>query len=140
MARLLTQMFENTEVFQMRMRPELLLLQKTMVVVEGVARSLDPRLNIWIAAEPVVRDWLTDELGPRARMRDMAANVNALTTALRQAPQLIERGAKIVDALEAENAEFNKAPRSGGIRWAMVIPLWAGTAALIVIAVKLLLG
>jgi ubiquinone biosynthesis protein len=70
----------------------------------------------------------------------MAANVNALTTALRQAPQLIERGARIVDALEAENTEFNKAPRSGGSRLAMVIPLWAGTAALIVIAVKLLLG
>jgi ubiquinone biosynthesis protein len=140
MARLLTQMFENTEVFQMRMRPELLLLQKTMVVVEGVARSLDPRLNIWIAAEPVVRDWLTDQLGPRARMRDMAANVNALTTALKQAPQLIERGAKIVDALEAENAEFNKNPRSGGSRWAIAIPLWAGAAALIAIAVKLLFG
>jgi len=45
-----------------------------------------------------------------------------------------------VDALEAENTEFNKAPRSGGNRWAVVIPLWAGTAALIVIAVKLLLG
>jgi hypothetical protein len=59
---------------------------------------------------------------------------------LKQAPQLIERGAKIVDALETENAEFNKGPRSGGSRWAMVIPLWAGTAALIVIAVKLLLG
>ena len=88
----------------------------------------------------MVRDWLTDQLGPRARMRDMAANVNALTIALKQAPQLIERGAKIVDALEAENTEFSKDPRSGGSRWTIAIPLWAGTAALIAIAVKLLLG
>ena len=53
MARLLTQLFEVTELFQMRMRPELLLLQKTMVVVEGVARYLDPNINMWMAAEPV---------------------------------------------------------------------------------------
>ena len=46
MARLLTQLFEITDLFQMRMRPELLLLQKTMVVVEGVARSLDPSSNV----------------------------------------------------------------------------------------------
>ena len=136
MARLLTQLLENTEVFQMRMRPELLLLQKTMVVVEGVARSLDPRLSIWIAAEPVVREWLTDQLGPRAQLRDIATNVNAMATALKQAPQLIERGAKIVDALEAEKAEE---PRGDG-RWAIAIPLWIGTGALIVIASKLLFG
>ena len=55
MARLLTQLFEMTDLFHMRMRPELLLLQKTMVVVEGVARSLDPNLNIWMAGEPIVK-------------------------------------------------------------------------------------
>ena len=55
MADLLGQLFAYTEVFDMETRPELLLLQKTMVVVEGVARSLDPELNIWSAAEPVAR-------------------------------------------------------------------------------------
>ena len=139
MARLLTQLFENTEVFQMRMRPELLLLQKTMVVAEGVARSLDPNLNMWTAAEPVVRDWLTEQLGPRAQLRDMAANVNALAMALKQAPQLIERGAKIVEALETGNAEPEK-EAARDLRWGIAIPLWIATVALIVIAVKLLLG
>ena len=51
----------------MRMRPELLLLQKTMVVVEGVARSLDPNINMWIAAEPVVGAWIEEQLGPARR-------------------------------------------------------------------------
>jgi ubiquinone biosynthesis protein len=139
MARLLTQLFENTEVFEMKMRPELLLLQKTMVVVEGVARSLDPKLNIWIAAEPIVRDWLADQLGPRARLKDMAENASALATALKQAPQLIERGSKIVEALDPENAPAAETLRSRG-RWVIAAPLWMATVALIVIAAKLMLG
>ncbi len=139
MARLLTQLLENTEVFQMRMRPELLLLQKTMVVVEGVARSLDPRLNIWIAAEPVVRAWLTDQIGPRAQICEMATNVNALATVLKQTPQLVERSKRIMDALEAE-AEGKKEELRSGARWTVAMPLWIGTATLIVIAAKLLLG
>ena len=63
MAQLLGQLFDITEVFDMQTRPELLLLQKTMVVVEGVGRSLDPELNMWIAAEPVVKEWMEGELG-----------------------------------------------------------------------------
>src|SRR5262249_56978146 len=58
MADLLGQLFAYTEVFDMQTRPELLLLQKTMVVVEGVARSLDAEINIWTAAEPIVRQWI----------------------------------------------------------------------------------
>src|SRR5262249_42452380 len=57
MAKLFALLFEVTGLFDMRTRPELLLLQKTMVVVEGVARSLDPKLDMWTVAEPVVRDW-----------------------------------------------------------------------------------
>jgi len=68
MARLLTLLFEVTGLFDMRTRPELLLLQKTMVVVEGVARSLDPKLDIWTTAEPVVREWMTRHLGPAGKI------------------------------------------------------------------------
>jgi ubiquinone biosynthesis protein len=140
MARLLTQLFENTEVFQMKMRPELLLLQKTMVVVEGVARSLDPRLNIWIAAEPIVREWLADQLGPRAKLNDFAANTTALAAAIKQVPQLIERGARIVDALDPENVPTADDVRSSRGRWAIAAPLWIATVALILIAGKLFFG
>ncbi|MGO8955405.1 MAG: 2-polyprenylphenol 6-hydroxylase [Rhodomicrobium sp.] len=138
MARVLTQLFEVTDLFQMRMRPELLLLQKTMVVVEGVARSLDPNLNMWIAAEPVVRAWIEEQLGPGAQMRDAVANMGALAAVLRQAPQLIEKGARIAEALSEERAAA--AAYAGRNRLAVSVPLWIATAAVIVIAAKLLLG
>jgi predicted unusual protein kinase regulating ubiquinone biosynthesis (AarF/ABC1/UbiB family) len=66
MARLLTLLFEVTELFDMETRPELVMLQKTMVVVEGVARTLNPKFNMWKAAEPVVGDWIRDNLGRNA--------------------------------------------------------------------------
>ena len=72
MNRLLTQLFEITALFDMSLRPELVLLQKTMVTVEGVARRIDPALDIWAAAEPVVRRWITRELGPTRRVKDFA--------------------------------------------------------------------
>ena len=68
MAKLLTLLFEVTALFDMRTRPELLLLQKTMVVVEGVARALDPKLDMWATAEPVVREWIERHLGPVGRI------------------------------------------------------------------------
>src|SRR5205085_12572970 len=72
MAKLLTLLFEVTGLFDMRTRPELLLLQKTMVVVEGVARSLDPQLDMWATAEPVVRAWVERHLGPAGRIEGAA--------------------------------------------------------------------
>ena len=73
MAKLLTLLFEVTELFDMRTRPELILLQKTMVVVEGVARSLDPQLDMWSTADPVVRDWIERNLGPLGKLGDLGA-------------------------------------------------------------------
>ena len=73
MGRLLGQLFEITALFDMHLRPELVLLQKTMVTVEGVARRLDPDLDIWAAARPVVERWIARELSPAGRVRDLAA-------------------------------------------------------------------
>jgi ubiquinone biosynthesis protein len=72
MGRILGQLFEITALFDMRLRPELVLLQKTMVTVEGVARRIDPVHDIWAAADPVVRRWITRELSPPARIRRLA--------------------------------------------------------------------
>ena len=58
--KLLGQLFEITEKFNMSTQIQLLLLQKTMVVVEGVARNLDPNTNIWDVSKPVIEDWLKD--------------------------------------------------------------------------------
>ena len=94
MSRLLTQLFEITALFNMRLRPELVLLQKTMVTVEGVARRIDPHCDIWASAEPVVRRWITRELSPVARLttfvdevRAISANIARLTAAAPVAAQ-----------------------------------------------------
>jgi ubiquinone biosynthesis protein len=72
MSRLLTQLFDITALFDMRLRPELVLLQKTMVTVEGVSRRIHPHLDIWAAAEPVVRRWIARELSPSRRLHTLA--------------------------------------------------------------------
>ena len=95
MARLLSQLFEVTELFDMRTRPELLLLQKTMVVVEGVARMLDSRLNIWTAAEPIVKEWMETQIGPRARLNEAADSIGAIAGLVAQAPKLAEQAQKV---------------------------------------------
>ena len=82
MARLLTQLFEVTAQFNMSTQPQLLLLQKTMVVVEGVARTLNPNLNMWVTAEPVVRGWIERKLGPAGRIEDVASSVGRLAFGL----------------------------------------------------------
>jgi ubiquinone biosynthesis protein len=69
MGRLLTQLFEITALFDMHLRPELVLLQKTMVAVEGVGRRLYPNLDIWMAAKPVVERYIARELSPVARAK-----------------------------------------------------------------------
>jgi ubiquinone biosynthesis protein len=72
MSRVLTQLFEITALYDMHLRPELVLLQKTMMTVEGVARRIYPDHDIWAAAEPVVRRWILRELSPAARVRRFA--------------------------------------------------------------------
>ncbi|WEJ58446.1 2-polyprenylphenol 6-hydroxylase [Devosia sp. FJ2-5-3] len=89
MARVLGQLFAITELFQMQTRPELVLLQKSMVLVEGVARTLDPDLDIWTVAEPVVGDWLRREEGPIGRIEDLAGHLTRMSTALGRVPALI---------------------------------------------------
>ena len=101
MARLLTLLFEVTGLFDMRTRPELLLLQKTMVVVEGVARSLDPKLDIWSAAEPVVREWMTRFLGPAGRLEGAMEGARELGRFAGGLPGLLTRGVRVLDQFDA---------------------------------------
>jgi len=91
MSRVLTQLFEITALFDMRLRPELVLLQKTMMTVEGVARRIFPDHDIWGAADPVVRRWMARELSPAARVRRFAEEatdaLHNLARLLRDRPQ-----------------------------------------------------
>jgi len=101
MARLLTLLFEVTSLFDMRTRPELLLLQKTMVVVEGVARTLDPKLDMWTVAEPVVREWIERHLGAAGKLEDAADSAVELGRFLGMVPALLARGAALLEQLDA---------------------------------------
>lgn len=91
MGRLLGQLFEITDLFDMHLRPELIMLQKTMVSVEGVARRLNPDHDLWAAAQPVVERWIRRELGPQAQVRDAIeearATLKALARLARNPPQ-----------------------------------------------------
>jgi ubiquinone biosynthesis protein len=100
MADLLGQLFAYTDVFDMQTRPELLLLQKTMVVVEGVARSLDPNLDMWLVAEPVVREWMERRLGPGGKLEDAAEGAVEVGRFLAEMPRLLTRGAVLLDRLD----------------------------------------
>lgn len=81
-ANLLDGLFAITRIFEMPTQPHLLLLQKTMVMVEGVAASLDPNVNTWEVAEPYVRRWMRDELGPEAAVADALSTNLALVAQL----------------------------------------------------------
>ncbi|WP_417316618.1 2-polyprenylphenol 6-hydroxylase [Emcibacter sp.] len=85
--RLLAQLFETTETFNMHTQPQLLLLQKTMVTVEGVALDLNPDINMWEVSRPIIESWMRENLGPQAQFRDLIET--ALETA-RKFPKLIE--------------------------------------------------
>jgi ubiquinone biosynthesis protein len=100
MARLLTLLFEVTGIFDMRTRPELLLLQKTMVVVEGVARSMDPKLDMWSTAEPVVGEWIARHLGPAGKLENAAVGALELGRFAGHLPGLLTRGARLLDQLD----------------------------------------
>ncbi|MBN9554305.1 MAG: ubiquinone biosynthesis protein UbiB, partial [Alphaproteobacteria bacterium] len=100
-ARLLAQLFETTRRFDMQAQPQLVLLQKTMVVVEGVARNLDPDFDIWEAARPVAERWVSDNLGPEARLQRAAEGVSALGKLAEDLPQLV-RNAEQLSQMVAE--------------------------------------
>ena len=90
MGRLLSYLFEVTERFGMETRTELILLQRTMVVVEGVARSLDPHMNIWHVAQPTVENYIKESIGPKALLKDLGKTLVVLSRFGPQLPAIAE--------------------------------------------------
>ena len=132
MGRVLAQLLQITEQFDMVTQPQLLLLQKTMVTVEGVARSFDPKVNIWDASEKLVGDWLRKSIGPQAVLQDVAENAGRTLRMVQRLPDTLEeleRGARAVQNLERET------PPEGNDRLARLV----GLAALGLAAAALLL-
>jgi ubiquinone biosynthesis protein len=144
MAQLLGQLLQYTEVFDMQTRPELIMLQKTMVVVEGVGRTLDPELNMWVVSEPIVKDWLESQLGAGARIEQAAEGaasvgrfVGDLPKLLRQAEHAADAfGAMAEDGLRLDDESVARLAQAQKFQdhW-MRIGIWVGALALLAIAV-----
>lgn len=148
MGHLLGQLLDYTEVFSMKAQPRLVLLQKTMVVVEGVARGLDPKLDIWTVAEPVVSEWIGRNLGLAAKLDEATASLGAVGEVARAVPRLVdrlERGSagfarmaedglrldeRTVEVMAAAQARRGRAGR---------VALWIIAAATVAIAIQLAL-
>ena len=146
MGKLLTLLFEVTELFDMETRPELVMLQKTMVVVEGVARTLNPRFNMWKASEPVVGAWIRDNLGPKRIVSDVREGLHAALRLAEAAPEIAAKTEKfsrqITDMAEtglrfdAETAEAIGRSEARHGRMGR-LALWVIAATLVYIAWKL---
>ncbi|TLS67050.1 2-polyprenylphenol 6-hydroxylase [Mariprofundus erugo] len=98
-AELLLSMFAVTERFKMETQPQLLLLQKTMVVIEGVARELADQANIWVLARPLISEWVTRHMGPLGKTEALASELRSQLLGWMQLPARIDR---TIARLEAE--------------------------------------
>ena len=91
MGNVLVQLFDITKQFNMSLQPQLLLLQKTMITVEGVARKLDPEINFWDVSKPEIEKWLKDELGIKNRLKQTQEALEALSRTMPDIPDFISR-------------------------------------------------
>jgi len=147
MAQLLGQLFQYTEVFDMQTRPELLLLQKTMVVVEGVGRSLDPELNMWVVSEPVVKVWMEQTFGAGAQFEAAAEGAASVGRFMGEIPKLLGQAERTAEALSAmaedglrldDHTVERLAEAQARESRASRIGIWIGALALAAIALALL--
>ncbi len=150
MANLLGQLFFVTEQFDMEMQPQLMLLQKTMVVVEGVGRTFDANLNMWEIAEPVVEEWMKSKLGPEARLNDAVEGAAALGKLVEHFPEFLagaEKAANLLSGLtlnEGMKQDSQVLKQVNDLKdkrdWQKTAALWLGALALVVIAAVQLSG
>ena len=139
LGRLLAQLFQVTEQFQMETQPQLLLLQKTMVVAEGVGRMLDPSVNMWSLAQPLIEEWMRENRGPEARLSDGVRDILAVLSRLPALARDLQRlGAAVTEGggLPLHADTVTEIARRGAIEL-LGLPLWIIALTLVAIAVAL---
>ena len=126
LARLLAQLFQVTERFEMETQPQLLLLQKTMLVAEGVGRRLHPNTNMWELARPLIEDWMKDALSSEARTAEAITEASKL---IEQLPILINNMGEGVTTLASEGLKLHPDTLSAmsKSKKSATWPWWAGT-------------
>ncbi len=136
-ARLLGQLFQVTETFSMQTQPQLLMLQKSMLVAEGVGRTLDSTVNMWELARPLIERWMVANLGPQARVKDTL--VNAAAT-LERLPRMLAETEKAYTSMMNGGLKLHpdtvSAMRGEGRRRG--VPIWLPWVLAAVLAVLLL--
>ncbi|HFB55319.1 MAG TPA: 2-polyprenylphenol 6-hydroxylase [Hellea balneolensis] len=108
MSKVLLQLFEITDIFDMQMQPQLIMLQKTMMQAEGVARRLDPGFDMWAASRPIVEASLRRELGPEARISDFFDDLRRAQKTLKTMPEAAENMAALAKAWAAGEVDLSK--------------------------------
>ena len=131
LARLLAQLFQIAETFAMETQPQLLLLQKTMLVAEGVGRMLDPSVNMWELARPMIEAWVRDHRGPEAQLRQGVGDLAAIA---RRLPELIADAEKAAASIAGGGLRLHPdtlaALGAGGARGPALWPIWTALAIL----------
>ena len=89
-AQILIRLFRIAQRFNMEIQPQLLLLHKTLLNIEGLGREMYPELDLWKTAQPVLRQWMDEQVGPRAVLGDLRENLPQLRDALRELPAAIK--------------------------------------------------
>ena len=108
MAKVLMQLFEITDIFDMKMQPQLIMLQKTMMQAEGVARRLDPAFDMWSASRPIVEASLRRELGPEGRISDFMADLRRAQKTLKAMPEAADNVAALAKAWRDGEVDLSK--------------------------------
>lgn len=130
--RLLGLLFQVAQTFEMVVQPQLLLLQKTMLVAEGTARQIEPDANMWMMARPLIEDWMRNELGPEARVLAAAQDVSEILRRLPRVLEQVERGAETLASgrITLDDATIAALKRSNGSslsRWlALALAIMVG--------------
>ena len=123
LAKVLVQLFRASRRFNVEIQPQLVLLQKTLLNVEGLGRQLDPDLDLWVTAKPFLERWMEDQIGYRALERRLLAEAASLVQVLPELPRLLHQKLSApAPATEAALREVAATQQSRN-RWLAVIAL-----------------
>jgi ubiquinone biosynthesis protein len=134
MAKVLGQLFATTELFEMRTRPELILLQKSMVLVEGVSRTIDPELDIWTLSEPIVSEWVRRSAGPLGRLEALKEHFDTAVETLGRLPAIVDKAEVALDDYDRQK----RSPASRFNRFMWIATYWLVAVALVAFMIRLI--
>jgi ubiquinone biosynthesis protein len=117
-AQVLLRLFETARRFDMRVQPQLILLQKTLFNIEGLGRQLYPDLDLWKTAQPVLSEWMRERLRPRTILKEIRAHLPDALMSLRQVPQIFRTAVREAAVGTVPSIDTGMAQLRAELRWA----------------------